>query len=98
MRIPYELPHECTLDSVSTSLYITVPIHGNCLKRSIALNRFPHRVKLETYIYLSRITWFLDYSKMHERKWLSETFRAEREREILYQHQRMMSFHKQVSS
>ena len=24
MRIPYELPHECRLDSVSTSQYITV--------------------------------------------------------------------------
>lgn len=70
MRIPYELPHECRLDSVSTSLYITVQIHGKCLKRSIALNPFPRRVKLETYMYLCRIAWFLDFSKMHEREWV----------------------------
>jgi hypothetical protein len=79
MRIPYGLSHECGLNSVSTLLYITVPIHGSYLKRSIALNGFPHRVKLETYFYLCRITWFLDCSKMHERLWLSETFRADRE-------------------
>jgi len=83
MRIPYGLSHECRLDSVSTLLYSTVPTEGNYLKRSITLNVLPRRIKLETYFYLSRITWFLDYSKMHERKWMSETFRSERDREIL---------------
>jgi len=83
MRIPYELPHECRLDSVSTSLYITVPIHGKCLKRSIALNPFPRRVKLETYMYLCRIAWFLTSVKCMNVNGLSETFRAEREREVI---------------
>jgi hypothetical protein len=83
MSVPYGLSHICKLDSVSTLLYITVPTHGNDLRRSVTLSGFPHTVKLETYFYLCRIIWFQDYSKMHERNWMSETFRAEREREIL---------------
>jgi len=75
--VPVIFEPPCTL------LYITVPIYGNYLKRSRALNGFPRRVKLETYFYLRRNIWFLDYSKMQERKCLSETFRAERERQTL---------------
>jgi hypothetical protein len=64
-------------------LYSTVPIEGNYLKQSITLNVLPHRVKSETYFYLCKITSFVDYGNIHERKWMSETFRAEREKEIL---------------
>jgi hypothetical protein len=46
MRIPYGLSHEWRLESVGKLLLITVPIHGNCLKRSVTLSGFPHRAKL----------------------------------------------------